>query len=285
MQMSLLMYRKRGREMLFNGNKIRLRELGRNKFMGVAAGWIYDGKRLHDLGDTNAVTKVYPERKTINSTISNHRITLAGGFPDYRLKIGKIVDLKIRKGNYLEDRSVHGVLIPPFGMGWMDAFLNASGSVLGKEFSGAAHLQKVLGVTTYGPFHWSRLVFQKGSSFSLFCLKTGKDSQRYLRRSADFYDHENKRFIRFKNPDLKILKNGGKATWVVKGRDKDNEFETVLESYAVKRFDMNGGGSQVYIQYAVTPKSFILKTPERVFTLKDLGMGVGTFEDAHGSPV
>ena len=76
-QIMLLMYRKRGKEMLFNGNKIRLRELGRNKFMGVAAGWIYDGKRLRDLGDTNSMTKVYPERKAIVSSISNHKITLA----------------------------------------------------------------------------------------------------------------------------------------------------------------------------------------------------------------
>ncbi|MCK4715053.1 MAG: hypothetical protein KAT35_05725, partial [Candidatus Aenigmarchaeota archaeon] len=90
----------------------------------------------------------------------------------------------------------------------------------------------------------------------------------------------------FKKPDLEILKNGGKRiTWVVKGHDKDKAFETILESYAVKRFDMNGGGSQVYIEYAVVPKSFILKTPEGVFTLKDLGRGVGTFEDAYGSPL
>ncbi len=286
MQMMLLIYRKHGKEMLFNRNKIRLRELTKNKFMGVAAGWIYDGERLHDLGDTNAVTKVYSERKAIYSTISNHKITLSGGFPDYRLKIGRIVDQEIKKGNCIEDRYAHGVLIPPFGMGWIDVFLNARGSVLGKEFSGNAHLQKVVGVTTYGPFHWSRMVFQNGSSFSFFCLKTGKDSKRYLHRTANFHDYENKRFIHFTSPVLKILKNDGKTTtWIVKGYDKDKEFETILESYAVKRFDMNDGGSQVYIEYAVMPKSFILKTPEGVFTLKDLGRGVGTLEDAYGSPI
>ncbi len=285
-QIMLLIYRKRGKEMLFNGNKMRLGELTKNKFTGVAAGWIYDGETLHDLGDTNTVTDIHPERKVIVTSISNNKITLAGGFPDYRLRIGSIVDLEIRKGNCIEDRYAHGVLIPPFGMGWIDVLLNASGRVFGKGFSGAAHLQKVVGATIYGPFHWGRTVFQNGSSFSFFCLKTGKDSKRYLRRAVNFYDHESKRFIHFKKPGLKIQKNDGKGiTWIVKGHDKDKEFETILESYAVKRFDMNGGGSQVYIEYAVVPKSFILKTPERVFTLKGLGRGVGTFEDAYGSPI
>jgi len=282
----LLIYRKRGGEMLFNGNKIRLGELAKNKFIGVAAGWIYDGERLHDLGDTNATIKVCPEQRTIVSEISGHKITLAGGFPDYRLKIGGIVDLEIMRGNQIEDRYAHGVLVPPFGMGWIDVLLNARGRVFGKKFSGAAHLQKVVGATIYGPFHWGRTVFQNGSSFSFFCLKAGKDSKMYLHRAVKFYDHENKRFIHFKKPDLEILKDDGKRiTWIVKGHDRDKTFETILESYAVKRFDMNGGGSQVYIEYAVVPKSFILKTPERVFTLKDLGRGVGTFEDAHGSPI
>ena len=254
-QIMLLIYRKHGREMLFNGGKMRLGELAKNKLIGVAAGWIYDSERLVDLGDTNAVTEIYPERRTMVSNISNHRITLVGGFPDYRLKIGSIVDLEIRKGNCIEDRYAHGVLIPPFGMSWIDVLLNANGSVFGKKFSGIAHLQKVIGVTTYGPFHWSRAVFQDGSSFSFFCLKTGKDSKRYLRRAVNFYDHKNKRFIHFKNPVLEISKNEGKrTTWVIKGHDEDNVtmrklafnellrrgnqkhiFSTVLAVYAVNK--------------------------------------------------
>lgn len=286
MQLMLLIYRKHGKEMVFNGRSVRLREIARNRFLGVAAGWIYDGEKLHDLGDTNAVTKVCPERRIIVSSVSNQKIALTGGFPDYRLRVGRIVDLEIERGNSVEEKCAHGVLIPPFGMGWIDVFLRAKGSVLGKEFSGTAHLQKVVGVTTYGSFHWGRTVFQNGSCFSLFCLKTGKDSRRYFHRGATFYDHEKKSIIRFENPHLDIVrKNGKTASWIIKGRDDNKEFETILRSYAVKRFDMGGGGSQVYVEYAVVPKSFILKTPERIFTLKDLGKGVGTFEDAYGSPL
>jgi hypothetical protein len=46
---------------------------------------------------------------------------------------------------------------------------------------------------------------------------------------------------------------------------------------------MDGGGSQTYIEYAVIPKEFSLKTPDQSITLSDLGNGVGTFEDAFGS--
>jgi hypothetical protein len=44
---------------------------------------------------------------------------------------------------------------------------------------------------------------------------------------------------------------------------------------------MKGGGSQTYVEYAVIPKEFNLKTKDRVITLDDLGKGVGTFEDAY----
>ena len=44
---------------------------------------------------------------------------------------------------------------------------------------------------------------------------------------------------------------------------------------------MKGGGSQVYIEYAVLPRALSLKIKDRVITLDDLGTGVGTFEEAH----
>jgi len=33
------------------------------------------------------------------------------------------------------------------------------------------------------------------------------------------------------------------------------------------------------------PKEFVLKTKDRVINLDDLGKGVGTLEDAYGSPI
>ena len=279
-QMMLLIFRKYGKKMLFNDKEMVLRDLGKNKFQAVTAGWVYDGKRLHDLGDTNAIIEI--QEKEIVSEISGQKMMLSGVFPDYRLKVGNIIDLNIKKANYLEDKDACGVFIPPFGVGWVDIFSDSDGIILGKEFKGTAHLQKVVGITIFGPFHWGRIFFQNDSLTSFFCLKTGKDSEKYFHRSLIFYDHKNNEVIKFNNPKLKISKrNGDTPLWTIEGQDDDKDFRIVLETYARKQFTMKGGGSQVYVEYAVIPKEFNLKTKDRVITLDDLGKGVGTFEDAY----
>ncbi len=279
-QLMLLIFRKYGKNMLFNDKEMVLRNLEKNKFQAVTAGWIYNGKRLHDLGDTNAIITI--QEKKIVSEISGQKMMLSGGFPDYRLKVGDTIDLNIKKANYLEDKDACGVFIPPFGMGWVDIFSDADGIVLGKKFKGTAHLQKVVGATIFGPFHWGRIFFQNGSLAQFFCLKTGKDSRKYFHRSLTFYDHENNETIKFDNPKLKISKREGNTfLWIVEGNDHDKDFRIVLETYARKQFTMKGGGSQVYIEYAVIPKELHLKTKDRAITLDDLGKGVGTFEDAY----
>ena len=279
MQLMLLIFRKHGKKMLFNDKEMVLRELEENKFQAVTAGWVYDGKQFHDLGDTNAITEI--QDKKIVTGISGQELVLSGGFPEYRLKMGDIIDLNIKKANYVEDRDATGVFLPPFGMGWVDIFLKADGVVMGKEFKGTAHLQKVAGVTIFGPFHWGRVVFQNGSSTSFFCLKTGENSKRLLHKSIEFYDIEGNTIIHFDKPKLKISKRDGDTLWVIDGKDDDKEFRMVLKTHAKKQFTMKGGGSQVYNEYVVTPKEFNLKTKDRVITLDDLGEGVGTFEDAY----
>ena len=52
-QLMLLIFRKYGRKMLFNDKTMVLNEMEKNKFQAVTSGWIYDGKKLCDLGDTN----------------------------------------------------------------------------------------------------------------------------------------------------------------------------------------------------------------------------------------
>ena len=276
-QLMLLIFRKHGKKMLFNNKEMVLRELKKNKFQAVTSGWIYDGKKLCNLGDTNAIVEI--QAKKIVSEISGQKMILSGSFPNYKLIVGDLINLKITKGNYLEDKAANGIFLPPFGMSWIDIFSSVEGIILGKKFKGTGHLQKVFGVTIFGPFHWGRLVFQNGSSTSFFCLKTGKNSKTYFHRSLIFHDIENKRIIRFDNPKLKVLKMGN--NWIVEGSDIDKTLKMILETYATKRYVMKGGGSQVYIEYAVIPKEFNLKTKDRTITLDNTGKGVGTLEDAY----
>jgi hypothetical protein len=285
MQFMLLIFRKHGRRVKFNDKEMALRELRKDKFQAVTAGWIYDGDKLSDLGDTNAVTEVDSERKTIVSTISGRKMVLNGSFPSYRLDVDEIIYVDIGELYGIADKSAHGIFIPPFGVGWVDVFLEAQGSVLGKRFRGTAHLQKVVGVTTFGPFHWGRIVFQRGFSISFFCLKAGRDSKRYFRRYIDFRNCKNNMTIEFENPKMQIQNKDDGNQWIVEAYDDDKKVRIVLASYAKKRYTIKGGGSQVYIEYAVIAEEFDLEAESEVISLDDLGKGVGTFEDAYGSPI
>jgi len=283
-QMMILVFRKFGRRMVFDGEEVVLKKMDQNSFQAVTTGWIYDGKEIHDLGVANPIILANPGERILASEIYNLEMVLKGSFPVYELMIDGLVHLKITEGDFLENRSAYGILIPPFGAGWIDIYSNVQGDVLGESFKGTAHLQKVIGVMPYGSFHWARVVFQNNSTFSFFCLKTGKDSKRYFHRSMNFYDHKTKRYIQFKKPRLRISERRGEtSTWTVEGRDEDKELRIVLETYAEKRFTMNGGCSQVYIEYAITVGEFSLRNKDKIITLKDLGEGVGTFEDAYAS--
>lgn len=284
-QIMVMMFRKFGKSMIFNGKEIVFKKMNHNAFQAVTTGWIYDGREIHDLGDTNPVISVNLEEKTMVSKVSYRELVLKGSFPEYELKIDGLVHMKMIAGNFPENRCAHGVFVPPFGVGWVDIYSNAEGDVLGEEFEGTAHLQKVVGVMPYGSFHWARVVFQDDSTISFFCLKTGKVSKRYFHKSINFYNHETKRCIQFKKPRLRISEDRWETPkWIVEGQDEDKELRIVLEAYAEKRFTINGSGSQVYIEYAVTASEFSFRTKDRTITLADLGGGVGTFEDAYGSP-
>ena len=97
-----------------------------------------------------------------------------------------------------------------------------------------------------------------------------------------FYNHQIKKYIHFKKPKLKISEGRAeKSTWTVEGWDDDKELKIILEVYAEKSFRMNGGGSQVYVEYVVKPSEFSFKQEDEVISLIDLGEGVGTFENAY----
>jgi len=276
-QLMLMIFRKYGKKMLFNNKEMMLKELGKNKFQGVTTGWLYDGEKFLDLGDTNAVTEI--QDKKIISAIFGEKLMFSGDFPSYKLKIGEVVDLNLKKANYLREKDGQGSCLLPFGMGWVNIFLEAEGIIFGKKFKGTAHLQKVLAVTILGPFNWGRIVFQEGSSARFFFIKTGKDSKIYFLKSLEFFDQKNKEIIKLNNPKIEISKKENQ--WLIEGKEDEKSFKIVLEVYAKKQFIGRGGGSFVYDEYAVIPREFYLKTKERVITLADLGKGVGTFEDAY----
>ena len=276
-QITLLIFRKHGKKMLFNHKEMRFNELSEGEVLAVTSGWIYDGDELRKLSDTNAIAILQKDK--ITSEISDNKMLFSGSFPNYAMRVGDLINLKMKNGNFIETKDAYGVFLPPLGMGWVDVFSDASGTVLGKNFKGTAHLQKVVGVAPFGPFHWARVVFKNHSVFSFFCLKTGKNSHTFLHKSIKFFDTKNQITIRLNNPKLEVSRIG--ENWIIEGVKKNKHVKAVLEIYATNRYDMKGGGSQVYIQYAVIPKELTIKDENKTITLSDLGEGVGTIEDAY----
>ncbi|MFC1507349.1 hypothetical protein ACFLQ6_09825 [Thermoproteota archaeon] len=101
-QMMILVFRKFGRSMVFDGEEIVLKKIDRNSFQAVTTGWIYDGKVMHDLGVTNPIIVTSPREKMIISKISDQKMILEGNFPEYELKIDGLVHMKMTGGIFLK---------------------------------------------------------------------------------------------------------------------------------------------------------------------------------------
>jgi len=279
-QMMILIFRKYGEKMFFNDKEMTLKTYGKNQFRAVTSGWVYDGEQILSLGDTNAIVKLQPNR--IVTHLSGQELVISGEYPHYTISLGDLIDLNIKRSATPQKKLAQGFLVPPFGMGWVDTFGSVEGTVHGQKFHGESHLQKVVGVNPFGPFHWSRLIFQDKSVATFFTLKTGKSSEYLFHSSLKFYDNENHEDIFFIKPKLKISKKiDDVVNWVVEASDHDKECTMELESHAEVKQVMKGGGSQVYVEYAIVPRKFSLQTKTRNITLNDLGKGWGTFEDAY----
>ena len=282
-QLMFLIFRKHGKDMLFNGKKMQLQRISKNKFKGVTACWVWDGKKLRELGDTNAITTIDSKKRILKSVISEHKVTLKGSFPKFEFNVGDVINLKTFDLKRAINKDAAGVYLPPFGMGWVDAFSKTKGTVFGKEFDGIGHLQKVVGITTSGCFNWGNIFFKSGSSFSFFGVRPEKKLKNMFHTYVSFYNHKTNKVLLFKKPKLAIVKKGTKnPEWVVSGSDKNNGFKIHLKTYMKKKFKFEGGGWQVYEEYGVSVKKLNLTINGNKILLKDLGKGIGTFEDAYG---
>jgi hypothetical protein len=279
-QLMLLIYRKHGRKMLFNGKEMSFHASDHDEFMVVTSGWFFDGLNMHELGDHNVTATL--DHGKLTSSVSHQKLVIAGSFPNYQILLGNLIRLEIGESNTLRGKMGNGVMIPPLAMGWVDAYGAIEGEVMGESFIGEAHLQKVVGISPPLSFFWFRLLFADSSVLTSFSLKTGKDSDTLFHRSLKFFDKSNNETILFKNPRLKFTKTENKPlNWIIEGWDDQRELRVVLESHGKKCYTTKGGGTQVDTEYIVTPTELTLKTPERIITLEDVGRGGGSLEDGH----
>jgi hypothetical protein len=172
-QLMILIFRKHGEKMFFNDKEMTLKTYRKNRFKAVTSGWVYDGEQVVSLGNTNAIVELQPNRIVTN--LSGQELIISGEYPHYTISLGDLIDLNIERSASPQKKLAQGVLVPPFGVGWVDTFGSVEGTVYGQGFKGESHLQKVVGVNPFGPFHWSRLVFHIGH-LNFMITKTTKIS-------------------------------------------------------------------------------------------------------------
>ena len=131
-QITLLIFRKYGKKMLFNHKEMKFNELREDEVLAVTSGWIYDGCELRKLNDTNAIA--ISQKDKITSEISGNEMVFSGSFPNYVMSVGDLINLKMENGNFIENKDAYGVFLPPLGMGWVDVFSDASGHCTRKKF-------------------------------------------------------------------------------------------------------------------------------------------------------
>ncbi|MBU0546751.1 MAG: hypothetical protein ABH876_01770 [Patescibacteria group bacterium] len=277
-QLMLMICRKYGKEMWIDDTKMTLKDLGKDGIKSAVTGWLYDGNKMINLGNTNGIVKITD--KKIITEIAGNKLIFEGSFPFYKLTVGDIIDLNISHENTLVKRNkeAYGIFWPPFGVGYFNLYPDVSGTIFGKTFQGTGHLQKVVGIAPHFPYNWVRIIFKNGSMLRFSDIRPKKI---HVERSIDFYDNNENKIIKFSKPSLKISRSDNSLIWTLEGQDKNNYAKVVLEAYAKKQFVMKGGGSLTYVEYCVIPKELILKIKEKTITLNDLGDGVGTLEDAY----
>jgi hypothetical protein len=277
-QLMFIICRKHGKEMWIDDTKMTLEKLNNNEMKSAVSGWLYDGEKIVNLGNTNSIVEIGD--KKLNAEIGDKNLILEGSFPFYKLKIGECIELDMSHENTLVKRNKesYGMFWPPLGAGFFNLYPDVSGNIFGKKFQGTGHLQKVVGIMPHFPYNWVRIIFKNGSMLRLSDIKPGK---MHISKSVNFYDNDKDQITEFVKPDLKISKSKDSLIWTFEGKDKNNSLKIVLESYANKKFVMKGGGSLTYFEYCVTVKEMFLKIKDKTITLKDLGDGVGTLEDAY----
>jgi len=280
-QFLLMICRKYGGKIWIDDKEMILQRINNNQFKAGVTAWVSDESKIHNLGDTNALVKI--KGNQISAELSGEKLTFEGRFPDYRLKIGNSIDLKIKKSELIStrDKEAYGLFAPPIGAGWINLYPDAEGTILGKEFKGTGHLQKVVGVAPHFPYNWLRVIFENGSMARFSCIKPGRESKIYLQKGANFYDNKSGQLINFNGPEIKITKTNDSLFWTFEGKDADKSMKIALEVYAKKQFVLRGHGSLTYIEHCFVPKEFLFKTKTQTITLNDLGKGVGTLEDAY----
>jgi len=244
--------------------------------------WCYDGKRK--LMAPTVETKTLVGDKSIVTEGNNLKIGISGTVPEYRVGIESDeinCDFKVTKPPRGYDEEILNEI--KMGMNYQvyNLYYDFKGVLNGREHEGRCYLQKVILSTPLVPWHWSRIAFKDGSSLVFFKPYFGSKEFNYpLRNKGAFYSAEHDKLTWFYNIDVTHDKTNTK--WRFRSRGDGYSLDASIFAYANHTFNFRSGGAFAYNEYMVNVKKIRFEAEDVKVTGKDLGPGVGMFEDATG---
>ncbi|MFH0971945.1 MAG: hypothetical protein V1835_05255 [Candidatus Micrarchaeota archaeon] len=304
LQLMILWSRKREKHILCNDVLLDMEnDIARGKdkieFGGATASWFFDGLRMHEdfLVKPSKITLYNDGKKGLVEEKS--KFTQNGKIFGIWIK-GKQAEIEFEAEMLHDFPSVkrsHGFVALQYDILKINR-LKLKGRMTrnGKsvKIKGSAYFQKVFVSGPVVPWQWSMVHFGNGSYFSSNLGRLGHSlfAEHHspldlkIRGKAEFYDADNGRTYQFRG--ITVRRSPGRLpVFLVHAKNKEAELKIELPSYAralwrLQKSRLHKINTLYYHEFPVSVKHFSLKTASKVITEKELGRGVGNFEDSKG---
>jgi len=138
----------------------------------AAVGWFYSNKK-----------KVFLDRPVVlessKGTLKTDSFAFTGAYPSYDLVVDKKTRLHFTKQKEGVAYEAHPCTAKDLGVGLLNMYLDARGTIDGRPFKGVGYVQKVVVVAPFIPWNWLRVVFRDKSVLDVFVAKLGVQAVEY----------------------------------------------------------------------------------------------------------
>ncbi len=227
----------------------------------AAVGWYFSGKKKVFVEDSVPL-------EAQKGSLKTRSFEFRGAFPHYELSAGRGTQLRFSKPASGVPFEALDASANSLGLGMLNIYLDARGTVGGKKFSGLAYLQKVVVTAPFLPWNWARLTFPDKSVLDFYAVRPeSRDIGTYLFRSAT-YRLASGRTVKLGECRLRRLAGD---RWLLEGKG----VTAYLKTYASKPFLLKGRGEFHYDEYMVECTDFAYGNISKQ-------SGIGLVEDAYG---
>lgn len=256
----------------FKVNKKTVKKSKENEKECFVVAWYFDGKKKKKI--FNTVKKFITGENFVKSMDGD--IILTGKYPNYEIKISKNKET-VFQGKMTKNKNGYNISSEKktvFSFDILNIFSNLRGKLNGKKFHGLSEMQKVVVLTPFLPWNWTRVVCKKGwiTCFVPYLNVSNLKQPIFTKVRITI----GKKKYEFNN--IEIIKAADEKRWIL----KNNDLFILLEAYEKDHFELQNIGTHYYIEHLVELKDFVMKKNGKTYTMKDIGTGYGMLEDAYG---